>query len=1114
MKHLLTFCLFLNFVNAFGQSAMFSTVPAAANGSVNVCAGSTILFNSTVNPAALFSPAIYSWNFGNGQTSSLPGPLGITYATPGTYTVTLNISSAGVPLTPTTITVNVSAAPATVPTFNTVGGNNCEQLFTVNGIPMIQTTGNNCNCNQYNGPMISLNNANALPAGSTATIFWGANGLGGTSTTFPVGMSNTLSQPFNFPGQQNNNVPPGPSSHYSTPGSYNLMYLVTYPNGCTYSTYVIMSYGPGNISLGPLSAQLLCNPLNYNLTFANQTPGNTYVINWGDGTPNTTYTYPNLPLLPNGVPHQYSSSACVNGVAQPYTITVTATNPCPGSTTTSTIGPFNVNALPLAAFTSVPGGNFICQNQSITFTNTSTGGLSINNGQCSNAYNFGWQIDYSSSLSGLGYQVTSGSMGDPISGVDGSNALTVQFTQPGTYTISLDAANNACGMDTYVYIITVNGVDAGPNQSVCAGTAVTLTGAGSQNCTWNNGVVNGVPFIPLTTQTYTLTGTNTNGCAGIWNGTDQVTVTVNPLPTVSAGNNQSVCAGSPVTLSGSGASTYSWNNGVQNGVPFTPNATQTYTVTGTDANGCSNTAQVTLTLNPIPTVSAGSNQTVCAGTQVTLSGSGAVNYSWNNGVINGTSFTPLTTQTYTVTGTNANGCSNTAQVTVTVNPSPNISGGNNQSICIGSPVTLSGSGATNYTWNNGVVNGTTFTPLATQTYTVTGTNANGCSNTAQVTVTVNPLPTVSAGSNQSVCVGTLVTLIGSGANTYSWTNGVANATPFIPMGTQIYTVTGTNANGCSNTAQVTVTVNPSPNVSAGSNQSVCAGSPVTLSGSGASSYTWSNGISNGVPFVPVATQTYTVTGTANGCSNTAQVTVTVNPSPNVSAGNNQSVCAGSPVTLSGSGASSYTWSNGISDGVAFVPVATQLYTVTGTANGCSNTAQVTVTVNPSPNVSAGADQSICVGEQVILSASGGNTYNWNNNVVNGQAFSPNQTADYMVTGIDLNGCTGMDTVSVAVLQNSVSTLTQTALDSYTLNGQTYTQSGTYTQTVPAANGCDSTITLNLTLNFTGIDELGTGAKKLVKITDLNGKIIPRRKNTLMLFIYEDGTVERVVEMEE
>jgi hypothetical protein len=165
-------------------------------------------------------------------------------------------------------------------------------------------------------------------------------------------------------------------------------------------------------------------------------------------------------------------------------------------------------------------------------------------------------------------------------------------------------------------------------------------------------------------------------------------------------------------------------------------------------------------------------------------------------------------------------------------------------------------------------------------------------------------------------------------------------------------------------------------------------------------------------------------------------------------------------------------------------------------------------------ISAGADQSICSGDPVTLNGSGGSTYQWNNNVVDGQAFTPNQSANYVLNGTDSLGCQGTDTVVVTVLENAVSTLTQTALDSYTLNGQTYTQSGTYTQTIPAANGCDSTITLNLTLDFTGIDELGAGAKKLVKITDLNGKIIPRRKNTIMLFIYGDGTVERVVEMEE
>ena len=167
----------------------------------------------------------------------------------------------------------------------------------------------------------------------------------------------------------------------------------------------------------------------------------------------------------------------------------------------------------------------------------------------------------------------------------------------------------------------------------------------------------------------------------------------------------------------------------------------------------------------------------------------------------------------------------------------------------------------------------------------------------------------------------------------------------------------------------------------------------------------------------------------------------------------------------------------------------------------------------SMNISAGLDQSICAGDNVSLNGAGGSNYQWNNNVVDGQAFAPTQSIAYVVNGTDTLGCQGTDTVVVTVLENSTSTLTETALDSYTLNGQTYTQSGIYTQVIPGANGCDSTITLNLTLNFTGIDELGTAAKKLVNITDLNGKIIPRRKNTVMLFIYEDGTVERVVEME-
>jgi hypothetical protein len=120
-------------------------------------------------------------------------------------------------------------------------------------------------------------------------------------------------------------------------------------------------------------------------------------------------------------------------------------------------------------------------------------------------------------------------------------------------------------------------------------------------------------------------------------------------------------------------------------------------------------------------------------------------------------------------------------------------------------------------------------------------------------------------------------------------------------------------------------------------------------------------------------------------------------------------------------------------------------------------------------VSAGNDQSICIGDQVTLTATGSQNYSWNNGVVDGISFSPTNTLDYIVNANNA-GCQSADTITIFVNQPTNSTLNETVLDSYTLNGQTYTQSGTYTQIIPNTSGCDSTITLNLTLSFTGIDE--------------------------------------------
>ena len=872
----------LTTLHGFTQSATFTTIPAAVNGTINVCAGSTILFTSTVNPATLVAPAVYAWDFGNGQTAAIPGPVGITYASPGTYTVTYNITHANGALTQTTVTVNVSAAPAIPPTIASVGNaNSCEQLTTVGGIPIIQTTGNNCNCNQYTGPMISLNNANSQPAGSTATIFWGANGLGGTTTTFPIGSSNNIN-PINFPGQQNNNAP---TTHYNAAGSYNLMYLVNYPNGCTYSTYVIMSFGAGAISLGTLSAQTQCNPLIYNLTFANQTPGNTYVINWGDGTPNTTFTYPNLPLLPNGVPHQYAPSSCANGVPQPYTITVTATNPCQGSTTTSTIGPFFVNQLPTAAFTSNPG-NSICQNQSITFTNTSTGGLSIANGTCNAQYNFGWSIDYSSGLSGFGYQVTSGSMGDPFNSpaINGSNQITVQFTQPGSYAVSIDATNSACGNDNETQTITVNPIPIVPNQTatICSGQnfvivpqnnpPITIVPPGT-TYSWvvtpnanvagevngNNDTISGT-LVNLTnvnqTVTYTVTPT-VNGCQGA-----PFTVTVTVIPAVVVPNfAQTICNGGTFTVNPTNAppttiipagTTFAWTvvdnpnvTGESNGTGLplsqtlstnvaTPAQSVVYTVVATSpGGGCPNTTfTVTVTLNLVTPPAIANDTTICSGgdpaafVNTTLAtASGTLTYQWQS-------------------------------ATAAIGPFNNIAG------------------ATSATYNPpaGITVTTYYRVVVTST--LNGVACTATSNTRIVTVN-----NVSAGvvaASQTICSGGnpnafTVTTAATGSGTLSyqwqsasavggpWTNlvGETNPTYDPPAGQTVTTyfrlvVTSTlNGIQCTATSAVlTVTVNiVTASVVAG-NQTVCSGGnpaaftvTTAATGTGTLSYQWQSSTS-------------------------------------------------------------------------------------------------------------------------------------------------------------------------------------------------------------------------------------------------------------------------------
>ena len=604
-----------------------------------------------------------------------------------------------------------------------------------------------------------------------------------------------------------------------------------------------------------------------------------------------------------------------------------------------------------------------------------------------------------------------------------TNGVPFTPTTSGDYIVVATDTSGCSATDTVsVSINALPTVDAGSDQTICFGDQVTLNGAGASSFLWDNGVSDGIAFSPLSTATYTVSGTDANGCIN----TDQVVVTVNALPAINAGSDVSVCIGDSLFLNGSGGLSYIWDNGVTDGVLFIPTTTTTYNVTGTDANGCINSDQVVVTVNALPTVSAGTDQTICSGDQVTLNGAGASSFLWDNGATDGVSFSLTTTSTYIVTGTDVNGCVNIDQVTLTVNTLPTVDAGADQTICSGDQVTLNGAGASSFLWDNGATDGVSFSLTTTTTYTVTGTDTNGCVNTDQVTVTVNTLPTVDAGADQTICIGDTVTLNGSGASSFTWNNGVTDGVSFSPLSTATYTVIGTDGNGCINSDQLVVTVNAMPAINAGSDVAVCIGDSLFLNGSGGMSYNWNNGVTDGVYFAPLFSNTYTVTGTdINGCINTDTVAVTVNPLPSVSTGADQTVCENDTITVSGSGASTYVWDNGVTDNVPFTITNTTSFIVTGTdVNGCSNTDSLIITTMALPVlVAIATEDTTCINNNTGVGLSGtpvGGTFSGTG--VSGTTFYPQNSGlgsfDIVYSYTDTNGCVGADTITIVVSECS------------------------------------------------------------------------------------------------
>jgi hypothetical protein len=578
--------------------------------------------------------------------------------------------------------------------------------------------------------------------------------------------------------------------------------------------------------------------------------------------------------------------------------------------------------------------------------------------------------------------------------------------------------------------------------------------------------------------------------------------------------------------------TYAWTptNGLSSATTANPTANPlfntTYTLTATNTgNGCTATDQVVVTVNTFqPTANAGLDftKTCISNVNGTNIGSTSVTgntYAWtpstglSSATVSNPTANPATTTTYTLTTTNtASGCTATDQVLVTVdNQGPTVNAGIDLSkTCVsnvnGATIGMTAIAGNSYTWTpaSGLSSTTIANPFAnptvTTTYTVSSTNPiTGCTATDQIVVTVNNTPpTANAGLDANVSCNTNVggALLGTptvAGNSYSWTpsTGLNSSTLSQPTANPstntTYNLMVMNASsGCMSTDQVDVTVNTTPaSANAGTDGSVNCLNNGTGFGLGSTpiagmTYAWtpSTGLSSATAANPLANPTvatvYTLTATnaASGCTATDQVTVFINTQvPSVDAGLNQIICAGTLVTLSGNGSvgATFQWDNGVQNGVTFVPTATTTYTLTATAaNGCSSTDQVIIAVNSLPSINAGIDVQSCNGSPVTLTGTGALTYTWQPAVQNGQAFIPVNSSSFVVTGTDANNCQQTDTVQVNVGQSTSSTLNESACDAYTINGQSYTQSGTYTQIINNTSGCDSIITLNLIMEFSPI----------------------------------------------
>ncbi|MBL7778799.1 MAG: T9SS type A sorting domain-containing protein [Chitinophagales bacterium] len=1133
--------------------------PGAISGATTVCSGTS----QTYSIAAVSGATSYTWTLPNGWTgtstsTSIPTTVG---SNSGTVSVvannscgsgtaqTLNVTVNNVPAQPSTITGSTSPCVNTAYTYSvtnvsgvtyswsasggtvTGSGNSVSINFNTAGIQTITVTpSSNCGTGTARTLSVSVGSAPVQPgtitgsnlvcagsqqtysiaavSGATSYTWTLPSGYSGTSTTTSINATigsadGTISVVANnacgASAPRNlsvfvNTVPAQPSTIVGGNSScvgVTQTYSVTNVSGVTYTWNVTGGTvsGTGNsvsITWNTAGAQTItvtpsntCGTgtprvLNINIASAPAQPGaisgnstvcegssQTYSISLVSGASGYSWTLP-AGWIGNSVLNSITATA---GAAS-GNITVFAVNSC-GSSATQTFA-VTVNNTP-AQPSVITGSTTVCAGTTQTYSVTNVNGVT-----------YAWNAT-----------------GGTVSG--SGNSVSITWNTAGTQTITV-TPSNSCGTGTARTLsVTVNsGTALGQPGAIsglthpCAGVSITyniaaVSGASSYTWTLPNGWTgtSTSTFIPVTVGTNSgiVSVVANNSCGSSTAQTLSVTVnTVPPQPGIISGN-ANVCVGSSQTYSVApvaGANAYvwtlpaGWNDSSTNSSISAIAGSSGGVISVAGANLCG--AGIAQTLNvsvlnvPTQPGTISGNATVCQGSLQTYSVAavnGASSYTWtlpNGWTGNSTTNTispTVNANSGTISVTANNSCgSSTAQtlsVTASANPTANISPAS-VAICEGASATLTASGGAFYAWSNsgGSSAAATFSPTSNTTYTVTVTNAANCSATATRLVTVNANPTATINpSSASICAGASQSLTASGGNGYTWSNSLGSgATKSVsPTQTTTYTVTVSNANNCTAIANATITVN-TVNASINGPTTICSGLQATLTASGGNSYAWSNslGTSASVTVSPSSTTTYTVTVTGTGnCTATASQTVSVQSQPTAVINGPSTVCAGSSVTLTANGGNTYTWANGLGTNASITvsPTAATTYTVT-VSIGANCTATASKTVNIAQATSSQMAQTIC----------SGGSYNFGGNTLT-------QSGTYTDVLVNAAGCDSTVTLNLTVLAPIASTVNASICQggSYNFNGSMLTNAGTYTQTLQGASaqGCDSSVTLNLTV---------------------------------------------------